>query len=119
MNFKDIKLTPTLIAIGLAAVGIILLLVLVFMQLGNLNEARNRIAEEEDAIQMAEMRLQTLTEIRERAPEYEQYLYTLEQLIPQEAQEDALINSLQHLSRETGVELSQVNFDSRQENEKY
>jgi len=119
MNFSNIKLTPTLIAIIAAAAGIILMLVLVFMHLGNLNEVRDRIAEEEDAIHMAEMRLQTLTDIRERAPEYEQYLYTLEQLIPQQPQEDTLITSLQHLSQETGVEFSQVNFDTRQENEDY
>lgn len=99
-------------------VAVILFLGIVFFtvsRFGALSDARERLAEEEQALQLAEIQLERLQEIGRQAPEFAKYLTSLEHLMPGQPEEDALIACLEKMAVDNDVRFSRINFNARQE----
>ncbi len=100
---------------------VFILLAMVFLvvnQIGALNEARNRLDDEERALRNAESGLQRLIEIRKQTSEFERYLSMLEHFMPKHAGEDSLISSLGKMAEDTGLKFAQIRFNNRMETDK-
>ena len=119
MDLRDIKITPGILALILGGLGLVVMLFLIINQLGALNDAQDRVSEESDALNLANIRLGQLVELRQRGPEFVNYWETLEQLIPAEAGEADLIISLDRMARNAGIELTEVRFDERGHTDEY
>ena len=119
MSLRDTKISPSVMFFILGGVALVILLFLAYNQYTNLNEAQAQLEEEEQSLELASTRLDQLLELRERGPEFERYLETLEQLIPTQANEDALLDSLEKMASAHDLQLSQVRFDSREPADDY
>ncbi len=119
MDLRNIKVSPQKLTLVLGGLALILMVFLIVRQLGALTEARDRVEEEKQALEVAELQLEGLLELQQRAPEFEGYLATLEKLIPSEAREDHLLIFLEEEALEAGTHLTRVGFEGYQSADDY
>ena len=113
MNLAKGQISKEKALIGAAVFFLLIMVYLLINQWGNLTKAQQKMYEEEDYLHMANLRVQQLLEIRNRAPEFERYLAILDYLMPAEAYEDIVISELEHLAGSTGLELVRLRFGER------
>lgn len=95
--------------LGIVAVGCMLFLL--YFQWGALNQARDEMAAEQQSVQIAQTRLQSLLAIREQAPVWEARLAKAERMIPGAPDENQLVKDLQSAAGQANTRLLEVRFD--------
>ncbi len=114
MNLRDIKVSPMVLTLLLGALAIAMMVYLLFNQLGALHEAQYRLEEEKEALNQVNLQLEQLLELRQRAPEFQEFLNTLERLIPSEPQKEDVLVTLEENARKAGANLARIRFDGYQ-----
>ncbi len=107
------------VLIGLAALAIILLAVLLYLQYNALDDLRAEVEEEEAAVDAAQNHLNRLFSHRDRAAEYRERLAYAKSKIPYAAQEDQMIRYIHSLADRHGLKAVEISFGERAEEEEF
>lgn len=107
-----IKITKSELPLLLGIVALLLVLLLIYKQLGTFNQARLELQTEQEALLQASQNLQALTQVRDQAAHFEEQLLFLEEVMPKKPREDLLIKSVQTMAIESGMELKQIKFET-------
>jgi type IV pilus assembly protein PilO len=105
--------TSTVLTVALAALAMASMGMLLYLQIGALNRARDAVAREREALARAEVQLQKLVRAKARAVAVQQELARVNHLLPPEPQEDALLRDLKEAAIWSGLDLTEVRFEKR------
>ncbi len=104
------------------AVGTVLILGLAFaafQQYGALDDARTRLAGEEEAVDEAEAQLDRRLELAEESEEMEETLKIMEDMVPPKPDESGVISDIQDWADEAAIDFISIQFADRVEEEEY
>ena len=102
--------------LGLAG---LILLFLIYQQLGALKTAREQLAVEQNNVSQAKAKLQSVLQVKDQALSLQEQLDRLDRIIPPQPQEDILLAELEMLANQNGMELLQVSFENYQDHKNY
>ncbi len=111
------KIRKEIVPIIVTALLLILAIVMTVLQFTNLQDLREQVAEEEIAVTEARALLNRRLEHQANAPEYEERIRVLELLVPEAPREDQLLRYFEYLAREYDLNIQQISFGEREENE--
>jgi len=108
-----------MLAIGLGAAAIILMVFLLYNQLNELKEGYAAIARERATLNQTQASYQGLKQLESRAKQMQERLNELNKAFPEYPAEDLLINDIGNITTATGSDLLQVQFAERTPQKKY
>ncbi|MDO7788648.1 type 4a pilus biogenesis protein PilO [Desulforamulus aquiferis] len=112
------KLTKAELPLIIGIVALLLILLLIYKQVGLLNQARQELQTEQAAVTQATSQLQSLVKIRDQSEHFQQELKMLEEIMPKEPRENLLIKLLESKAAKSGMQIKQIKFgqyESKQE----
>jgi type IV pilus assembly protein PilO len=108
------KRKPTSKEIIIALVGAVILAGVVFFiysQISTLNGLRAQLDTEQQTVNNAISNAQKLMLLKEKAPEMEQKIAKIDQLIPSKVNEEVIISEFNHLANHNGIQLIRISFE--------
>lgn len=110
------KNTPVLL-LGVAA--LLLVCFLLYNQAGALKNARAELTANSDALAQAQARMQNLIKLKGTSAELQEKKALMEEAMPSDPQEKKLIEQINSIFAQSGVDLLQINFSERVNKKEY
>lgn len=103
--------TQEILIAFLGAVVLAGMIFFIYSQIDTLKSVRSQIDQEQLAVNSAISNIQKMMLLKEQAPEMEKKLAVINQCIPLQANEEALISEFNRLANHYGIQLVQLNFE--------